>query len=432
MMTYRSVCTNGKLTVCQRRPIGAQTLLWRWSAFFNKRCLAGFPWFWPARLTDKHVMVDARRLVRRHFGREHHPLYRALAQVLATLAWPPAVFVHLWQMRQVDGPEAVPVKRSPGAFWAAMRHNILPGEYYAYALWQPDRRENIDHYLYSNEAPRLFKLLNRPSQLDPIGDKLAFHEMCKTHALPTPAVLAAFTPTGMLLRFESDRPPERDLFVKPRFGLAGEGAERFRWHEAAFESDRGRCMRPQDLNGYLATRARSEKRTLLVQPVLSNHNSLRVETNAALATARLVTGRSTDGDVIPIFGFIYFARANRITAQHGYVALIDVASGRLMTAPQDISGTKPSNHRFESGSEDTYTLPDWPAVLRHTKVAHQACSNFVFVGWDTAFTDQGPMLLEGNANWSADEFQSLSGKPLGHTKFTDVLEAQLRLDGRSL
>ena len=161
-------------------------------------------------------MVDARRIVRRHFGRDHHPLYRALAQVLATIAWPPAVLVHLWQIRRFDGPEAVPIKRVPGALWAALRHNILPGEYYAYALWQPDRRANIDHYLYSNEAPRLFKVLNRPSQPDPIGDKLAFHEMCKAHALPTPAVLAAFAPTGKLIEFESGRPPERDLFVKPR------------------------------------------------------------------------------------------------------------------------------------------------------------------------------------------------------------------------
>ena len=31
--------------------------------------------------------------------------------------------------------------------------------------------------LYTNEAVRLFKVLNRPSQPDPIGDKLAFHDI---------------------------------------------------------------------------------------------------------------------------------------------------------------------------------------------------------------------------------------------------------------
>ena len=173
----------------------------------------------------------------------------------------------------------------------------------------------------------------RPLQLDPIGDKLAFYEMCKAHALPTPAVLAAFAPTGKLLEFQSGQPPEHDLFVKPRVGLAGDGAERFRWRGDAFESERGRRMRREDLVDYLVARARNEKRTLLVQPNLSNHPDLRLETNGALATARLVTGQSTDGDVVAIFGFIYFARSDRITAQHGHVALIDVASGRLVPAP---------------------------------------------------------------------------------------------------
>ena len=70
-------------------------------------------------------------------------------------------------------------------------------------------------------------------------------------------------------------------------------------------------------------------------------------------------------------------------------------------------------------------LPDWDAVLRHTKVAHQACPDFVFVGWDVAFTERGPVLIEGNVNWCADDYQRLRGEPLGYTKFADILSARL-------
>ena len=104
-------------------------------------------------------------MVRWHFGRDHHPVRRKLAQVLVTMAWPLAVLLNLWQVRQWFGPREALLKRVPGALWAAIRHNILPSEYYAYGLWQPDRRMNIDNYLYANEAPRLFKVLNRPSQI---------------------------------------------------------------------------------------------------------------------------------------------------------------------------------------------------------------------------------------------------------------------------
>ena len=118
-------------------------------------------------------------MVRRHFGRDHHPVRRKLAQVLVTIAWPPAVLLHLWQVRQGRGPQQEALlKRVTGALWAAIRHNILPSEYYEYELWHPDRRMNIDNYLYNNEAPRLFKVLNRPpfvaSEFDSIGPSSRF------------------------------------------------------------------------------------------------------------------------------------------------------------------------------------------------------------------------------------------------------------------
>jgi hypothetical protein len=300
-----------------------------------------------------------------------------------------------------------------------MRHNILPAEYFGYGLWQPDRKVNIDSYLYAHEAPRFFKALNRSLQPNPIDDKLAFHELCKDHALPSPEILAAFSPTGGLPEFASGRPPEHDLFAKARTG-SGIGAERLRWQGAVFESDRGNRLRPEDLGGYLATRARTENRTLLVQPALSNHPALNVGENAKLATARLVTGLSVDGHVIPIFGFfIYFTQTDGLAR----VALIDVVSGRLMTAPQSAMRVK---HQLYIGSDDTCMLPEWDTALRHAKVAHQACSSFAFVGWDIALTEKGPMLLEGNAHWGASEYQRLRGEPLGHTKFAEILAKRLR------
>lgn len=397
-------------------------LLDSWHAFFNSRCLAGFPWFWPARSPGEPAMTEARRIVRLHFGQGHHPIARALARVTVAIAWPPAVLLHLCQIRRSRGPKAVPVKRFPGAFWAALRHNVEPGEYYAYQLWKPDRRANIDNYLYGNEAARLFKVLNRPLDPDPIGDKLAFYAVCRAQALPTPPILSAFAPTGKLMEFQCWSPPKRDLFIKPCLGRSGHSAERLLWRKSTFESDRGCRIRAADLDVYLSTRARNENQTLLVQPALWNHPSLSAD-HEALATARLVTGMSIDGNVVPIFGFIYFARSNSIKAQHGFVALIDVASGRLMSEPQDISGVKRSNGALARC--DHIILPEWETAMQHAKAAHRACSNCVFVGWDIAFTDNGPTLLEGNINWNADEYQALTGQPLGRTKFAEVLSSRL-------
>jgi hypothetical protein len=361
-------------------------------------------------------------MVRRHFGRDHHPVYRALAQVLAAVVWPPAVLLQLWVIRR-HGPGTVPIKQVPGALWAALRHNVGPGEYYAYGIWQPDRKVNIDNYLYSKEASRIFKLLNRPSQPNPIDDKLAFYEICKAHALPTPEILAAFTPTSQLLKFELGLPPKRDLFVKPRMGVGGDGAEHFRWDGVLFKSERCDHLRAEDLAGYLVIRTRTENRTLIVQPALSNHPELRIAATASLATARVVTGLSANGDVIPIFGHIHFLPETAAQS----VALIDLASGRFAPPQRKFDSTKWSAHQIDMSSVDGGgILPDWDSALRYIEVAHQACSNFVFIGWDVAFTEQGPVLLEGNLNWDASDYQRLRGQPLGNTKFADILATRLR------
>jgi hypothetical protein len=241
--------------------------------------------------------------------------------------------------------------------------------------------------------------------------------------------LAAFAPTGKLMDLQSGLPPQHDLFIKARAGGGGVGAERFRWDRVLFRSNRGYRLKPEDLGGYLANRARHENLTLLVQPALSNHPAICSEPDEALATARLVTGRSNDGEVMPIFCFILFGLPAKITAHTNRVTLIDVANGRLMPAPpQDNPGMLIYQYlRF--GSKDACMLPDWDAALRYVKAAHKACSNFVFIGWDVAFTPDGATILEGNTNWTAVTHQSLRGEPLGLTKFATILETHLHPRG---
>ena len=41
------------------------------------------------------------------------------------------------------------------------------------------------------------------------------------------------------------------------------------------------------------------------------------------------------------------------------------------------------------------------------------------------------MILEGNTNWTAGTYQSLTGEPLGLTKFGDILATQMSRKGIS-
>jgi hypothetical protein len=366
-------------------------------------------------------MMAARRMVRRNFGSDHHNMLRILAKVLVTIVWPGAVLVNLAEAHRML-PREVSLRRATGALRAAIRHNVLPTEYFAYGLWRRECRQNIDNYLYANEAARLFKVINRPRVPDPIGDKLAFHAMCTAHGLPTPAVLAAFSPTGLLQNFPSGGPPQRHLFVKS----ASRGFhERLLWCGADFHSNRGYRIQANGLASYLADRARLANVTLVVQPTLLNHPNLQLESCEALATVRLVTGRTIHGQVIPIFSYISFGLPHEITAHSNHVTLIDIATGRLLPPPRNNNPAWSMCEYRHLG--DSCELAGWDAALGFATVAHTSCSNVVYIGWDLAFTEKGPVLLEGNANWDSATFQMLQDQPLGLTKFVDVLAQRVDL-----
>src|SRR5258707_9541461 len=93
----------------------AKTLRVRASFFFHIRCLVGFPWFWPSQPLGNQAMVHARHIVRRHYGRDYHPVHRAVARVLVTMVWPLAVLINFWEIRRSRAPQAVPLKTLPGA-----------------------------------------------------------------------------------------------------------------------------------------------------------------------------------------------------------------------------------------------------------------------------------------------------------------------------
>ena len=201
----------------------------RWDGFFWKRARAGLPWYWPARPACNDAMVQARWMVRWDFGRDHHPVSRKLAQVLVTIAWPLAVFRNLWLVGHWFGSRELLLKRAPGALWAAVRHNILPNEYYEYELWQPNRRMNIDNYLFHNEAARLFKVLNRQSDVDPILDKLAFYELVQNSRDPHPRSPGCVRSDQNFNRFSVWPAAALRSFRESTHGPGGRGAERFRW-----------------------------------------------------------------------------------------------------------------------------------------------------------------------------------------------------------
>ena len=169
-------------------------------------------------------------MVRWNFGRDHHPVSRKLAQVLVTIGM---------ALSRAPKPVAgAAMVRTAGGISEASSRGTLgrdPPQHFAErvlrirALATGSQNEHRQLSVTTTKPRACSRCSTGGQQIDPIVDKLAFYELCKTHGIPTPEVLAAFAPTGKLMDFRSGLPPQHDLFVKARTGQGGLGAERFRW-----------------------------------------------------------------------------------------------------------------------------------------------------------------------------------------------------------
>jgi len=131
----------------------------------------------------------------------------------------------------------------PAAFWTAMRNNVRADDFFAYELWRSPNKSNIDNYLYFWEMTRIFKSINRVAQPDVTNDKLAFHQLCRNHGMPSAPIIAV-SPS---LKTEALQFPQRDLFIKPRFGPSGLSRGYLRWTGEAFENEIGQTLLAENL-----------------------------------------------------------------------------------------------------------------------------------------------------------------------------------------
>ena len=307
--------------------------------------------------------------------------------------------------------------------------------------FDPDRRSTA-----SNHIPNLpyhvrigCCLLNHacnPSlpRLQRHFDKVVFHEMCRSHGWPTVPVFASFT-AGAVRRHE----PVSDgrLLSKPA-GLA-EGRGRFqRWSpvdgsrngERRYRDDEGRVLRLEALFDHLARL--SVDTPYLLQGLVGNHEEIRALSGVdTLCTLRVPTCRHVDGrvEVLPLAFFRMPARPDALfdnMAQGGIAYGVDLESGRLQAGAtyeaREVYRVHPTTGRTVVG----FTLPFFAEALQQVRLAHaEGMSAFPTVGWDVALTPRGPLLLEGNVQWSSEHLFPGEGF-LGGTAYATCLLGHLR------
>jgi hypothetical protein len=399
---------------------------------------------WAWRSADVSDASTLHQCYTRGLWQERGPVARAGLVARLLVWWPISNLAMLAWCTAYNGPAT---RRTTGkAVWrqvaeqiyVAVRYSIPSPWYYIFDLWDDEKRKNAALYLNRYETKGgIYGFLKRylGAVRGELGNKLRFHEICLKDRLPVPT-LVMHLDQGIITGGKP-RLPEADLFVKRRKGRGGHGAASWTYLGGSrYRSHAGEERTGTELLAQLAEQ--SKEQPLLVQHCLRNHPELADITVGALATARMMT--VLDEKREPEFTHAVFRTAVKRNSPvdnfhlGGIAAPVDARSGELGRAVG--GGLRGVSSYSDLGSSDTHPLtgvrisgrrlPFWEEAIEIVTRAHRSFPGMAIVGWDVGFTQDGPVLIEGNSAPDLDIIQRCHQIPLGETRLAAALAFHVR------
>lgn len=316
----------------------------------------------------------------------------------------------------------------------AIRCGLPPKAYYLYAIYNDVER--MGEYIPQDDWWQLLDRLLTAQETDEgalLDDKRKGEAHFVEHGLPTIRSLAVIEDGHIQpRRWGGQSPlPAQDLFSKPVDAAFGKGARR--WHiqpNGRYRAEDGSVVSQDELLDQL--KRQSEARPILLQPLVSNHDRLRILMGDTLVSLRIITMRRPRAEARYLIGYISLPIGDVIgsNARFGVLrAPIEEATGRLGAAydRNDIARTaEPIPVHPATGERiGGFQLPLWEEIVDLALQAHDTLPTIALVGWDIALTPGGPVIIEGNSTPGANSPQITHKMPWGATDFPELYIANL-------
>ncbi|HET8750290.1 MAG TPA: sugar-transfer associated ATP-grasp domain-containing protein [Sphingomicrobium sp.] len=303
---------------------------------------------------------------------------------------------------------------------------VLAPWYYVFSLHEDSSRAHARSFLQRFQTKTCLFLLLKERKGSPLNDKARFAEYCSARGIRCVPTMVELNGPPV----ESGL-PDCDLFVKPRTGRGGRGAERWdRVDPFSYQSGSERLPAHALLDRLVE---RSRLRPLLIQPRLRPHPDLTGITAGALPTARIVTCLDERGEPEVMAAMFRMSVGQNATVDNihagGIAAAPDIRSGRLsrssdlgMNARLGWLSVHPDTGERIEGR----VLPHWKATKRLAIRAHRSFADRVVIGWDIGILDEGPIVIEGNGNPDMDIIQRFLPVGLRNHRFGELIAFHLQ------
>ncbi|MFC3695612.1 sugar-transfer associated ATP-grasp domain-containing protein [Chenggangzhangella methanolivorans] len=313
-------------------------------------------------------------------------------------------------------------------------HGVDAKSYYVHELYRPEPglfEATITRVETKNGLNRRIQLL-RAAQGGPsdMNDKLEFFRVCEEHGVATAPIMATVE-DGALVWMASRDDFDRDLFVKDRRGRGGRFTFNFeRAGRFLYRADDGAIVNLAEVLQTL--RLSSADRRLIIQPKLRNHPLIGSLAEKSLVVFRVMTCLDSRGEPQATHGVLRLLRRFEPgwpkTPDADWGCEIDVETGAfgLMTGDAPETATRWFTDHPATGERlSGRILEGWREISEAALAAHRVFSARVLVGWDIAWTPEGPVILEGNSNPDVSYFQRVSRTPVGRSPLGPLLNVHL-------
>lgn len=308
-------------------------------------------------------------------------------------------------------------------------------DYYVLALYKDPSQAG--KYMNQRRFDETRRRWNPPQQGIFEFNKWIFGNYCAAVGIPTPRCYGMFHPKtgitveGCPLRDMEDLRTVVDsidgsIVCKPIAGSHGEDVivfDHFDRESRVLTRANGQQVRLEDVYRILTRKAFP----WLLQERVRQHRALLELHQASVNTARIITLLGVDGQVEVLGAVLRIGIGSAEidnTSGGGIAAPINLESGACGAAISESTIRLMTRHPDSGRQIEGFIVPYWDRMKEVAISAHQRLPFARSLGWDVAFGEQGPVILEVNGTWYQNHVQ-MTGKSLWQTAFGKAPEASV-------
>lgn len=298
--------------------------------------------------------------------------------------------------------------------WIFFRLKTYPSHYSRCRLWEVPRDRWHLYYAVLTDAYQkraLTRALQPPAYALTLGDKEVCHHLLVGLGAPVPGFHGCVDPGPRALDQVAAAlatAPGGRLVVKPVAGTGGRAIQ-------VVERVEGRPVLRVKGEAKPLTSLEIQERCLLQEAVVQ-HPALAAIYAGSVNTLRLQTMLKDDGEPLLLGALFRFGRNQSAADNMGSGGLgvgVDVDTGRLLPTARDL-GNRPFDRHPETGIVfEGYAIPHWEAAVALALRVQRQLAWYRLVGFDLAFTEAGPVIIEINPQPENVSVEALSGPLLG-------------------